>query len=262
MKLTSILHLLYYICLIAFICFIPQASIHANIFKIVLFLLTIGIFILLCTFYIVISFNRKYAEIKKYANSNVVCMVIGIVSFLTFGHMIYRKTNSFVILAVIFGVLFVGSHLLQFKITNNLANNQFDLMEEVKLFSKMGHSLDKTPLMNASSKMDIFFFGYAVAVGVADNLYVFASIVGIILILSMKHLKVVMQEFFNSGLISAKETYFSLFSYYFCYLISIVWFIFFPNLSTLLIGGSSLITIKIFIKRIAIKVYDEKNNFS
>ncbi|MEN1937426.1 hypothetical protein AAIE21_18025 [Paenibacillus sp. 102] len=119
-------------------------------------------------------------------------------------------------------------------------------------------SIEETQLMNTITKLDYFFYGYCIAVFIADDIYIFSAIVSLILLLSIKPLNIIKSEFLNSEFISTKETYFSFINYYFFYVISIVWFMFFPNLSALLIGSISLLTINIYIHRIAKKFMMKK----
>jgi hypothetical protein len=259
MKLMMNLHFVYYVCLVAFILTIPHISTDANIFKLILFLLTLGVFILLCTFYIVLSFNKKFRAVRKYSYINVGCMCLGIVAFLTLGHVAYARTNSIAFLMAIFIVLFIASSVSNFKIKNILEDVQFDLIKEVKLFYNMGLALEKTPLYHAVTKLDYMFAAFCIAVFIAGNIYIFAGVVGIILILSIKYVRHIKKEFLKSGLISVKETYLSIVAYYFFYLISIVWAFFIPNLSILLVGAASLLAIKIYTRRNADKVYEEQN---
>lgn len=116
--------------------------------------------------------------------------------------------------------------------------------------------------INFRKKRDIRNTFAATIVLINESIYIFAGVVGIILILSTKYLNLIKIEFLKSELISVKETYFSLASYYFCYLFSIIWAMFFPNLSILLVGGAGLLAIKIYIRRIAEKVYAEKKGCS
>ncbi|WP_139185606.1 hypothetical protein [Bacillus sp. OK048] len=262
MKIMMRLHILYYLCLLVFILTIPKLSTDANILKIVLFLLTIGVFIFLCSYYIVLSFNKKIGAVKKYSNINVGIMCGGIILTLTFGHYIYTKWNSLVVLLTIFIILFIVSNFLNYKIKKIVEDQQFDLMKEVKLFYKMGQALDKTPINNAISKLDYLFYGFCIAVFIAEDIYIFAGAVGVILILSIKYVRAIKSEFLKSGLITVKETNLSIAAYFFFYLFSIVWMMFIPNLSTLLVGAASLLAIKIYIRRIAEKVYEEKNGIS
>lgn len=258
MKIMMRLHIVYYLCLLLFILTIPYQSTDVNIFKLVLFLLTIGVFIFLCTFYIVLSFNKKIRAVRKYSNINVGIMCCGIILFLTLGHVIHTKWNTMLLPIFIFIILFVVSNILNYKIKKIVGEYQFDLMKEVKLFYKMGQALDETPINNAISRLDYLFYAFCIAVFIAEDILIFVGVVGIILILSTKYLRALKVEFLKSGLISAKETNLSLGSYYFFYLLSIVWTTFIPNLSTLLVGALSLLGIKIYIRRIAEKVYEEK----
>jgi hypothetical protein len=258
MKLLMRLHIIYYLCLLLFILTIPHQSIDANIFKLVLFLLTIGEFIFLCTFYIVLSFNKKIRAVRKYSNINVGIMCCGIILFLTFGHVIYTKWDTMLLPISIFIILFVLSNLLNYKIKEIVEEHQFDLMREVKLFYKMGQALDETPINIAVSRLDYMFYAFSIAVFIAEDIFIFVGVVGVILILSTKYLRALKAEFLKSGLISVRETNLSIGGYYFFYLLSIIWTIFIPNLSTLLVGALSLLGIKIYIRRIAEKVYEEK----
>jgi hypothetical protein len=259
MKLLLRLHISYYLCQLLFILAIPHQSTDANIFKLILFLLTIGIFIFLCTFYIVLSFNKKIRAVRKYSNINVGIMCCGIILFLTFGHVIYTKWNIMLLPISLFIILFVASNLLNYKINKVVEELQFDLIKEVKLFYKMGQVLDETPINNAVSRLDYMFYAFCIAVFIAEDIFIFVGVVGVILILSTKYLRALKTEFLKSGLISVRETNLSLGGYYFFYLLSIIWTIFIPNLSTLLVGALSLLGIKIYIRRIAEKVYEEKS---
>lgn len=259
MKLMIRLHLIYYLCLLLFILSIPNHSTDANIFKLVLLLAILGVFIFLCTFYIVLSFNKKISAVRKYSNINAGIMCCGIILYLILGHMIYTKLSSMIVQIVIFIILFIVSNILNYKIKKIVDEHQFDLMKEVKLFYKMGQVLDATPINSAISKLDYLFYAFCIAVFIAEDIYIFAGVVGIILIVSIKYLRAIRLEFLKCGLISVKETYLSIGGYYFFYMLSIIWMFFIPNLSALLVGAASLLAIKIYIRRIAEKVYEEKN---
>jgi hypothetical protein len=261
MKWMMRLHITFYLVLLAFILAIPQKSMDGNILKLALFLCTIGIFILLTTYYVVLSFNKKIEAVKKYAYFNVGLMCFDIIVFLTLGHLIYTKMTGIGVLLSIFLALFLVSNILNFRIQKIIADQKFDFMKEVKLFYKMGRALDETPLNNAISKLDYLFYGYSAAVFVSENIYFFAAVVGIILILSIKYLRAIRGEFLKSRLITKNETYLSIISYYFFYLLSIIWMFFIPNISTLLVGAVSILPIKIYIRRIAEKVYEEKEAY-
>lgn len=258
MKIMMRLHIIYYLCLLLFILNIPQHSTDANIFKVVLFLLTLGVFIFLCTYYIVLSFNKKISAVRKYSNINVGTMCCGIILYLSFGHIIYTKWNNLILLITIFIILFIVSNFLNYKIKKTVEVHKFDLVKEVKKFYRMGQALDETPINNAITKLDYLFYAFCIAVFIYEDIYIFAGVVGVILIVSIKYLRALKAEFLKSGLITVNETYLSIVSYYFFYLLSIIWTIYIPNLSTLLVGASSLLFIKIYIRRIAEKVYEEK----
>ncbi|MFP7300361.1 hypothetical protein [Neobacillus niacini] len=258
MKLLMRLHIVYYLCLLLFILAIPHRTTDANIFKIILFIATIGLFIFLCTFYIVLSFNKRIRAVRIYSNMNAGIMCCGIILFLTFGHMIHIKWNTIILHIALFNILFVLSNVLNYKIKEILENHQFDLMKEVKLFYKMGQALDETPINQAISRLDYMFYAFCIAVFIAEDLFIFIGVVGVILILSIKYIRAINVEFLKSGIITERETNLSIGSYYVFYLLSIIWTIFIPNLSALLIGALSLLGIKIYIRRIAEKVYEEK----
>lgn len=260
MKIMMRLHIIYYLCLLLFILNIPQHSTDANIFKIILFLLTIGLFIFLCTYYIVLSFNKKITGARKFSNLNVGIMCGGMILYLTFGHIIYTKMNSMELLLTFFVLLFIVSNILTFKIKKIVEELEIDFMDEVKLFYKMGQALDETPINHVITRLDYLFYGFSIAVFIAEDIYIFAGVVGVILILSIKYLRTIKSEFLKSGLLTVMETRVSIGCYYFFYLFSIVWRMFIPNLSTLLVGAASLLVIKIYIRRIAEKIYEEKNN--
>jgi hypothetical protein len=261
MKIMMSLHLIYYFVLLAFMLFIPQGE-DANVSKIVMFLLILGAFIFLCTFYIVLSFNKKIKAIKKYYYLNIALMCSGIILYLTFGHMIYKQMNSLVVLIVVFILLFIASNLLNYKILQITKNLQFDFMKEVKLFYKMGQALEETPIINAISKLDNLFIAFAVLGAISQSIYFFTAIVAIILIVSHKYLRILKVEFLKSQLISEKESNLSMTSYYFFYLLSIFWAYYIPNLSVILVGGASIILLKLNVHKIAEKVYEEKNHIS
>ena len=184
----------------------------------------------------------------------------GMILYLTFGHIIYTKMNSMGLLLTIFVLLFIVSNILTLKIKKIVEELEIDFMEEVKLFYKMGQALDETPFNHAITRLDYMFYGYSIAVFIAEDIYLFAGVVGVILILSIKYLGAIKSEFLKSGLLTVMETRLSIGFYYFFYLISIVWRMFIPNLSTLLVGAASLLALKIYIRRIAEKVYEEKKN--
>lgn len=256
------LHILYYLSLLVFILAIPKLSTDANILKILLFLTTLAIFIFLCSYYIVLSFNKKISAVKKYSNLNVGVMCGGILLTLTFGHILYTKLNNLVLLLSIFFILFIVSNFLNYKIKKIVENCQFNLTKEAKLFYTMGQALDETPINNAISKLDYLFYGFCIAVFIAEDIYIFAGAVCFILILSTKYIRSLKSEFLKSGVITVKETNLSVAGYYFFYIFSVVWMMFFPNLSTLIVGAASLLAIKIYIRRIAEKVYEETNSIS
>lgn len=260
MKIITKFHIGFYLCLVVFICLIPNNSTDANIFKIILLLLAIGIFIGLATLYTVISFNRKYAGVKLYSYVIVILMFLEGMLFLPLGHTLYQKTGSIMTLILIMVIFFITTNIMEHKVKAILAIKEFDLMKETKIFLKMGHRLEEdTPLLKIITKLDYFFYGFCIGVFIAEDIYTFSAIVGLILLLSIKPLNIIKGEFLKSGLMSKKETYFSLICYYLCYLISIVWFSYFPNLSALLVGSVSLLAIKIYIHRIAKKKYDDEN---
>ncbi|MDR9793564.1 hypothetical protein NSQ61_17440 [Aeribacillus sp. FSL K6-1121] len=92
--------------------------------------------------------------------------------------------------------------------------------------------MEKTPLYHAVTKLDYMFAAFCIVVFIAGNICIFAGVVGIILILSIKYVQHIKKEFLKSGFISVKETYLSIVAYYFFYLISIVWaflFLTFPS---------------------------------
>ncbi len=262
MKLMIGLNLSYYLCLLVYIMSIPQDSFDSYILKLILFILCLGTFVLLIYSYIIISFNKKIKSIKHFFNLTLSLMCIGTVLLLILGPEIYKKTNSIVMLMGICIVLLIASNVLFFKIQKITEIFKLDFIQETKIIYKMGKAIDKTPLNNAITKLDYLFLAYCIAYFNVGNIYIFVCIIGIILILSTKYLKIIKTDFLNSGLISVKETYLSLISYYFCYIFSIIYAIFIQNVSVLLVGGASLLAIKIFIRRIAEKLYEEKNSIS
>lgn len=261
MKIISKLHLAFYICILVYICLIPNTITDAKIFKIILTLSTLSIFILLGTFYTVISFNKKYIGLKKNIYIIIIFLFSSILVFIVLGHTINKQTDNIIWLIVIMVILFLLTTTFQYKIKTKLEKHQFDLIRETKMFLKMGNALEETPIMLAISRMEYLFYGFSISVFIVDNIYFFSGIVVVILLLSIKPLLVIKSEFSKSKLISIKESYFSIISYIFCYLVSVVWFVFFPNLSVLLVGSVSLLALKIYIHRIANKVYDEQNSF-
>jgi hypothetical protein len=88
-----------------------------------------------------------------------------------------------VLLIAMFIILFIVSNLLNYKIKKIVEEQEFDLMKEVKLFYKMGQALDETPINHAISKLDYLFYGFSIAVFIAEDIYIFAGVVGVILIL-------------------------------------------------------------------------------
>lgn len=66
---------------------------------------------------------------------------------------------------IIFGIfilLFIASNLLNLKIKKVIEDIQFNFWEEAKLFYKMGQAIEKTPLWNASNKLDYLLYAFAV----------------------------------------------------------------------------------------------------
>jgi hypothetical protein len=267
MKILKTLNILYYACILAFIYLIPNVSEDAKIIKLILFLLTIGIFVLSASFYSMISFNKIYLGIKKYLYTNIGMMLIGIFATLSFGHPVYKMTDNLLILNGLFLVTFLSSLFSQNKINTILAKNHFDLMKEISMFFKMGHALEATALWKPLGKIDNYLLVYAVAVGIATEaidyrLHIAVAVAGTILILAIRYLKIIKTEFLQSGLITSKETNLSIIVFYLSYFLSIVWMYFFPNLSVVLIASVSMLGIKLYAHRIAINVYNEKNGLS
>lgn len=252
------LHIAYHISLLLFILLIPSHTTDANIGKVIFFLTTIAGLIFLVTFYVVISFNKTIQAAKKYSYGNVALMVAEVIFFLTLGHTLYDHGLSILMFVFIFISFFILSQLLNIKIMSITARSSFELMEEVKLFMQVGKAIEETPLSGAISKLDYLFYAFAIAVFIAEDLYIFAGAVIVILLLSMKSIKVIKQEFTNHELISTNETRFAILTYHGCYLAAILWTMMMPNLSVLLIGSVSILPIKIYVRRIAEKVYEEK----
>ncbi|WP_226646268.1 hypothetical protein [Mesobacillus subterraneus] len=258
MKLLKRLHIAYHISLLLFILLIPSQSTDANIGKVILFLTTIVGLIFLVTFYVVISFNKSLQAAKKYSYGNVALMAAEVILFLTLGHTLYEHGFSIRTFVFIFIGLFILSQLLNFKIMSITAKSSFKLMEEVKLFMKVGKAIEETPLSGAISKLDYLFYAFCMAVFIAEDIYIFTGAVIVILLLSRKSLKIIKQEFTSHELISANEIRFAILAYHGFYLAAILWTMMMPNLSAILIGSLSILPIKIYIRRIAEKVYEEK----
>lgn len=259
MKLLMRLHIVYHISLLLFILLIPSHSTDANIGKVILFLATIAGLIFLATFYVVISFNKTILAAKKYSYGNVALMVAEVIFFLTLGHTLYDHGISIRIFVFIFIGSFILSQLLNFKIVNIAEKTSFKLMEEVKLFMQVGKAIEETPLSGAISKLDYLLYAFCIAVFIAEDIYIFAGAVIVILLLSMKSLKIIKQEFTSHELISAAEMRFAILAYHGCYLAALLWAVMMPNLSVLLIGSLSILPLKIYVRRIAEKLYEEKN---
>ncbi|WP_167832229.1 hypothetical protein [Mesobacillus selenatarsenatis] len=258
MNLLMRFHIVYHISLLLFILLIPSHSTDANIGKVILFLTTITGLIFLVTFYVVISFNKTIQAAKKYSYGNVALMAAEVIIFLTLGHTLYDQGLSILIFVFIFISFFILSQLLNFRIMSITAKSSFELMEEVKLFMHVGKAIEETPLSGAISKLDYLFYAFCMAVFIAEDIYIFAGAVIVILILSMKSLKIIKQEFSSHELISANEMRFAILAYHGCYIAAIFWTMMMPNLSVLLIGSLSILPLKIYVRRIAEKVYEEK----
>lgn len=260
MKLLVKLHLVFYISLFAFMLAIPYNSMNANIIKIILFLVTLGVFILALTVYIVLSFNKEIKAVKRYTYANTVMMIIGIISFLTLGHVYYSRIQNSIFMVFIFGVLFIISHLLNFKMKQIVDYYNIDVISEVKLFYKMGKVLEDKPISNAATKLDRISYVFCMIVFIAENMVIYICAIGIILLLSIKYLNILRNEFLISNLVSKAETYFSIVAYVLCYLLSILWHYYFQNISTVIVGPLGLLFLKIYIRRIAVKIYEETNS--
>ena len=261
MKLLMRLHIAYHISLLLFILLIPSHSTDANIGKVFLFLTTVAGLIFLVTFYVVISFNKTIQAARKYSYGNVALMVAEVIFFLTLGHTLYNNGVSTWMFVFIFISIFILSQLLNFKIMSITSKSSFELMEEVKLFMQVGKAIEETPLSGAISKLDYLFYAFCIAVFIAEDIFIFAGAVIVILLLSMKSIKVIKQEFTSHELISTNETRFAILAYYGFYLAAILWTMMMPNLSVLLIGSLSILPIKIFVRRIAEKVYEEQKKY-
>lgn len=252
------LHIAYHISLLLFILLIPSHSTDTNIGKLILFLTTIAGLIFLVTFYVVLSFNKTIQAARKYSYGNVALMVAEVIFFLALGHTLYDYGVSTWVFVFIFISIFILSQLLNFKIMSITAKTSFELMEEVKLFMQVGKAIEETPLGGAISKLDYLFYAFCIAVFIAEDIFIFAGVVIVIQLLSMKSIKVIKREFTSHELISTNETRFAILSYHGCYLAATLWAMMMPNLSVLLIGSLSILPIKIYVRRIAEKVYEEK----
>lgn len=255
MKILLRLHLVFYISLFAFMLAIPYNSMDANIFKMILFLVTLCVFILILTCYIVLSFNKEIKAIKKYIYANIVMMIIGIIGFLTLGHVYYSENQGPIFMIIIIGVLFIISHVLNLQMKRIVEHYNIDVISEVKLFYKMGKIIENTPISNAATKLDRISYGFCIVVFIAENMVIYICAIGIILLFSIKYLNQLRREFLKSNLVSKAETYFSIVAYVLCYLISIFWHYYFQNISTIIVGPLGLLFLKIYIQRIAVKIY-------
>lgn len=264
MRILTKLNMSYYVILLALICTIPYNSTNVSIFRFVLFFLILGVLFFIIIFYGLLSFNKKYTEIKKYLYLDAACLGFGFISFVTFSHALYLK--SVLVLPIMYLLLFLISIQLQSKIRKILSANNYSIMKEVNLFFNMSNEFEGKPLMEALKKIDRLLLLYCAAIGISlgfsGNIYILLAVVIIVLFQSIKPLNVIKTECLNSKLVSIKETYFFQIFYYFCYTLSFVIFYFFPNMTVLFIGATSQLFIKIYVNRLALKIYDDKNNFS
>ncbi|MCR8850454.1 hypothetical protein NQ095_18715 [Rossellomorea sp. SC111] len=255
MKILSKLHIVFYISLLVYICLIPNHSTDSNLVKVLFTLTSLGLFIGITAVLSVVTFNKAFSTEKKYAYAIVFLLLLNVVLYLPLGHSLYEKTDSLVLLISMMVAFFIITNILMYKMKDSLLKKDFDYSGELRQFLRMGDSLKGTPLMKVVNRLDYFFYAYCIAVFIAEDLFLFTAVVMIILLLSVKPLKELTNEFSKSDLISKKETVFAVSAYYGCYAISIIWFWFFPNLSALLIGSVSLLTIKNYIHRVAKENY-------
>jgi hypothetical protein len=255
MKILTKLHIGFYISLLIYICLIPSQSTDSNIAKVIFTLIILGLFIGITAMLSVVTFNKEFLNEKRLAYAIVFLLLLNVVIYLPLGHAFYEKISSLYVLIGIMAAVFISTNILVYKMNDSLLRKGFDYSGELRQFLKMGDSLKGTPLLKTVNKLDYFFYAYCIAVFIAEDLFFFSAVVIIILILSIKPLKELTMEFHRSDLISKRESLFAVTAYYGCYALAILWFSLFPNLSALLVGSVSLLTIKNYIHRMAKENY-------
>ena len=260
MNLLFKIHIFYYTCLFLFVYLIPNPTKDSDIFKFILLFLSLGLMYVVALFYGLLAFDKKYLSEKRFSYFILGAIFIELNLFLSLGHLVYAKFENIYILYTILAILFIITTSILLKIRGSLKKKDFQPWKEAKLLVKFGDTLENTPIMNAITKIDRMFIAFCISVGMAGKFYIFATVVVIILIFSINYLRILKNEFLKSGLITIKETYFAIIFYYFCYILSIVWGYYIPNFSIIMIGGAGILFIKLYIHRIALKVYEEKND--
>lgn len=235
-------------------------SLGGSILNSVIFIAVLLVFILMCALYAIIIFEEKYKDVKVHIYLNILTMVISIGSFFTVGKRLYNISGNFLIILPIFLALIILSFSLQKKINAFLTSANFNLIKEISKFLDFGTQMADTQFGTAMGKLDTYciIFGGISPLLVSFSIYVYAVSVIIFLLISTKWIGIIRTELLRSPVISKKQVYHSVVSYYSFYLLSIVWGGYFPNVSIILINGLSMLLIKVMIHRMAKQIYYSK----
>lgn len=218
------------------------------------FFASILTFIIIISFYSVILFDKKFSTIHLYVNVNVTFNIIALFGSVIFKNEIYKLGSSTSLLYGLILICFIGTIYGFVKIFKFIRKKNYSLVGSVSAFLMKGSELEETEIFKAVTVLDRYLLLFSLVSVLITELYIYLSIVGLIVILTIKSNKIV-YHWTKVNFSNSYKAKLSMIIFYASYILAVcTWYLFENRLAAIFIASLSMLAIKINYNKVIMEI--------
>ncbi|EIT86091.1 hypothetical protein A374_07216 [Fictibacillus macauensis ZFHKF-1] len=253
MKGLTSLFIVYYALIVGYIGIIDQESSVGSLLKLAIVLAGIMVLVVWSSFMLSLLYHEQLRDKKKRMNVIFFSLYSEGFLFMMVIPYTYKHVSPLILLLILFG-LFTVNYMLWVSVVATVKQRGLSLNVSLWRIVKMGEALEHTALISSMTTLDRLSYVFAVACAIVEDSVFFSSIVVGILLLSIKPVRR-LEEMTTFGVVVHKEYVVAKVMYYSVYLFTIGWHLYFPNLTTFLIGVCSILALKLCMGKVMEDTY-------
>ena len=252
MKKLYIASILFYTFVILNFVYFDIPSQFTAILALVSFFISLIFFVVLLSLEVSIFFDKKFKPLKSYINVNVTFYSITFFICVIFKVELYNLFSNTILFYSIALLSLAVSMYCFWKKFKFIEKNKYTVTSSVFSFLKFGAELEGTKMFKAVGVLDRYFYLFALVSVIVENVYIFLSIVAVIIILAFKSNKVV-YDWMKENFSNSRTAVITLISFYISYILAAcVWCFMENQLLVILVASLSIVLTKLNYNKILV----------
>ena len=222
------------------------------ILALVSFFISLLIFVVLLSLLASILFDKKFKPIHFYLNVNIAFYSITFFSCVIFKVELYKLFSNTVLFYSIVLLSIAVSMYCFMKMFRFIEKNKYTITSSISSFLKFGSELEGTKMFKAVGVLDRYLCLFALVSVIIEDIYIYLSIVAIIMILTFKSNKVI-YDWMKENVPNSRTADITLNSFYASYILGVcVWCFIGNQLAAILMAAMSMALIKINYNKVLV----------